>query len=89
MIDRAPVKNTCPSIDELINYLEGFKRDFLNDDNEYDFEMAFSLIEDIRDANKELREWGNSLCEELRDKDLELVRADVKIEDLEVTKLNK
>jgi hypothetical protein len=61
MIDKAPVKNTCPSINELLMYLEGFKRDFLNDDNEYDFEIVFSLIEDIRDANKELRDWGNEL----------------------------
>jgi len=67
MKDKAPVEYTCPTIDTLLMYLEGFKRDFLNQDNEYDFEMVFSLIEDIRDANKQLRDWGNELHQELEE----------------------
>lgn len=95
--DNAPVKNTCPIIDDVINYIESFRESFSNEDNDIDFHFALGVMEDIRSANSELRDWGNDLYRELEeleqernklidqldDSQSELEKANTKIEELE------
>jgi chromosome segregation ATPase len=95
--DNAPVKNTCPIIDDVINYIENFREEFGNEDNNIDFHFALGVMEDIRSANSELRDWGNDLyrelegleqernklIDELDDSQSELEKANTKIEELE------
>lgn len=95
--DNAPVKNTCPIIDDVINYIENFREEFGNEDNDIDFHFALGVMEDIRSANSELRDWGNDLyreleeleqernklIDELDDSQSELGKANTKIEELE------
>ncbi len=95
--DNAPVKNTCPIIDDVIIYIENFREEFGNEDNDIDFHFALGVMEDIRSANSELRDWGNDLyreleeleqernklIDELDDSESELGKANTKIEELE------
>jgi hypothetical protein len=54
--DNAPVKNTCPSIDMIIESIHH---------GEYDKEELISMIEEVRQANATLRSWGNELFSKL------------------------
>jgi chromosome segregation ATPase len=95
--DNAPVKNTCPIIDDVIRYIESFREELGNEENDIDFHFALGVMEDIRSANSELRDWGNSLyddlhhvekerdnlIDELDDSQSELEKANTKIEELE------
>ncbi len=57
--DNAPVGNTCPMIDEVISAIESA------DWSEVSFHTAESvkeIMEKIRSANLELRNWGNEEC---------------------------
>ena len=78
-MDYAPIGNTCPTIDRLIDKLESaliqckyYVDNPINDDLTYDMGTAVSYIEeviegfeDIRSDNSELREWGNNLYNQL------------------------
>lgn len=95
--DNAPIGNTCPIINDVVNYLERFREDFSNEDNDIDFYFALGVVEDIRVANLELRNWGNGLHRDLEDvskerdklideldnSENELMRANVRIDELE------
>ena len=95
--DNAPVGNTCPIIDDVVSYIEHFREEFSNEDNDIDFHFALGVMEDIRSANLELRNWGNdlyqeleelkkerdNLIDELNDSEEELERANSKIDELE------
>lgn len=101
--DNAPIGNTCPIIDDVVNYIENFREEFSNEDNDIDFHFALGVMEDIRSANLELRNWGNdlyqeleelkkerdNLIDELNDSEEELERANSKIDELEdfITKI--
>lgn len=101
--DNAPIGNTCPIIDDVVNYIENFREEFSNEDNDIDFHFALGVMEDIRSANLELRNWGNDLYQELEelkkerdnlideldDSEEELERANSKIDELEdfITKI--
>jgi hypothetical protein len=74
--DNAPIGNTCPSIDAIIGTMEQAKDeavyihnnaegDFLDSANEiiFQLEQAIKEMENIRDANSLLREWGNEQYE--------------------------
>ena len=54
--DYAPVKNTCPNIDMIIESIHH---------GEYDKEELISMIEEVREANATLRSWGNELFTKL------------------------
>lgn len=54
LCDNAPVKETCPLIDDVKSVLF-----YLNDGETPDIKDALDLLEKIRDANSKLREWGN------------------------------
>lgn len=95
--DNAPIKNTCPIINDVVNYLERFREEFSNEDNDINFYFALGVMEDIRAANLELRNWGNdlykdlesmskerdSLTDNLDESEHELMRANARIEELE------
>lgn len=95
--DNAPIGNTCPIINDAVNYIEGFREAFSNEDNDIDFHFALGVMEDIRSANLELRNWGNGLyrdleeieqernklIDQLDDSESELEKAKTKIEELE------
>lgn len=95
--DNAPIKNTCPIINDVIRYIEGFREEFSNEDNDLDFHCALGVMEDIRAANLELRNWGNDLYKDLqsleKERDIligkleelehELMRANARIDELE------
>jgi chromosome segregation ATPase len=95
--DNAPIKNTCPIINDVVNYLERFREDFSNEDNDLDFHCALGVMEDIRAANLELRNWGNGLYRDLQslekerdalidkvdESEHELMRVNARIEELE------
>lgn len=95
--DNAPIKNTCPIINDVIRYIEGFREEFSNEDNDLDFHCALGVMEDIRAANLELRNWGNDLYKDLQilekergilvgkieELEHELMRANARIDELE------
>jgi len=59
--DNAPIGNTCPIINDVVRYIEGFKFD---EDFEYEKSQCLSVVEDIRSANQTLRDWGNEMHDE-------------------------
>jgi len=96
--DNAPIKNTCPIIDDVVSYIDGFRREFSNDETEVDFKNALSVLEDVRRANSTLRDWGNeeyNRAEELEKERDELERenktlkADVEYYEGKVKELEK
>lgn len=81
--DNAPIGNTCPIIDDVCRYIEGFREQYDTDSADYDFDMALGVLEDIRGANLELRNWGNDLYGQLEESEKERERFVFYIEDLE------
>jgi len=76
--DHAPIKNTCPKIDSIIDRMEKVKQEaeYINNNPNEDSSQESSTIideifeaikemEEIREANSKLRDWGNDLAEEL------------------------
>ena len=55
--DNAPVGNTCPAIDEVITFIDSITPD--NDIEIQEIAQVRDLMEDIRSANSQLRDWGN------------------------------
>ncbi len=76
----APVKHTCPDIDQVIksirmalkvtkNAMKQFKGEesyVYFDEIDAELYMLEGQLEDLRDANKALREWGEELDAELQ-----------------------
>ena len=61
--DNSPVENTCPMIDEVIAAISVADFGDSNSDNKY----LTKLMEKIRLANGDLREWGNEQYTECND----------------------
>lgn len=95
----APVKNTCPDIDRVIKNLrqiqnaakDGMKK-FKNEnddayelfkDCEWDIDDIIGELEDLRKSNSSLREWGESLTDELESSANYINELEQKIEKLE------
>ena len=77
--DYAPVGNTCPLIDEVISAIESA------DWSENTFHTAQSvseIMEKIRSANLELRNWGNDEFKRAEELDKDLDYANREIEQL-------
>ena len=81
--DNAPIGNTCPIINDVVRYIEVFREQYDTDQADYDFEMALGVLEDVRGANLELRNWGNDLYGQLEESEKERERFVIYIEDLE------
>ena len=77
--DYAPVGNTCPMIDEVISAIESV------DWSENTFHTAQSvseIMEKIRSANLELRNWGNDEFKRAEELEKDLDYANREIEQL-------
>src|SRR5688572_5049408 len=70
--DNAPIGHTCPKIDDVISMVHDFYKSG-GEMSVYDYNSFEKKMEQIRDANSTLREWGNEqnqLAEEY-EKDLD------------------
>ena len=67
---REPVKSTCPTIDKAKHEVENL------------YEYMFEVLEELRDSNGQLRDWGNELVCELEEIESKLNKAEEEIEDL-------
>jgi len=78
--DNAPVGNTCPTIDEVLTFIDSI----IPDENLEPQEIHHikELMEDIRSANVQLREWGNEAHERAEMLETELKNIDKIIIDL-------
>lgn len=84
-----PIKHTCPDIDYAIKTLQSVVK-YINDStNEWisDIDDISSgnrcLLEQLRDANSSLREWGNNLVSDLEEQDREIEQLNKEISKLE------
>lgn len=66
--DQAPVSNTCPLIDEVISAVDDAT---FEENSWWDKESVTAILEKIRSANSELREWGNDEYERAEDAEKE------------------
>lgn len=78
--NREPIQNTCPSIDEVIKKLDQIKS-WANDILYY-CDLAESEIEELRQANGDLRDWGNDEAKRVDDLEEKINELELKIEDL-------
>lgn len=61
--DNAPVKYTCALIDDIIDVLEKTRCDY----NDIEVRRAIEVLEEVRTANSELRDWGNRLYTKVKE----------------------
>lgn len=93
--DCAPVKPTCPIINGIIDNMEAAKneaeylmKNLSGDYSEYarvafeELHTAIVDIELVRDANSELRDWGNEQFERAEYAEKELELAQIEVEEL-------
>lgn len=87
-MDNAPIGNTCPIIDEVLTYVEDLSNNlkYIPRGEQEDFKGSVDrinkLMEDIRDANSTLREWGNEQHNEKEDYEREKDAAELTVEEL-------
>lgn len=58
-----PVKQTCPTINLIKAFLEDLKDLDGVDQSELNWQLR--ALEEVRDANDQLRRWGNELVDEI------------------------
>ena len=59
--DNSGIDHTCPKIDEVISAIDSVNWD---EDNYWDAKTVTEIMEKIRKANSDLRDWGNQMCRE-------------------------
>ena len=77
---REPVKNTCPTIDEAISYIDRIKN--VTKDIYYWCEQAETELENLRKANEALRDWGNEEAEKVDELENRVSDLEAEIEEL-------
>lgn len=70
---------TCPTIDKGISEIDSAIRDL---------EYSKSIYEEVRRANKDLRDWGQYWKDKCEEKDKEIKTLEEKIEELEANANN-
>lgn len=60
-IDNSEIDNTCPKIDEVISAIVSVNWD---EDSYWDVKILTEIMEKIRKANSDLRDWGNQIYRE-------------------------
>lgn len=78
--DNAPVGNTCPKINVVISILEN---DVVFDEETGGPHEAIKIMEEIREANLELRNWGNELYREKEAAEKEIEQLQRQVEALD------
>jgi len=79
--DYSGIDNTCPKIDEVISAIDSVNWD---EDSYWDAKTVTEIMEQIRKANSDLRDWGNQMCrerDELQDEFDDLKRENDKLQD--------
>lgn len=71
----APVGHTCPDIDKTIDNL----RDIISYVS-YEIEGVIESMEELRNSNSRLRDWGEGLEQTIADKDQEIENLKEQIE---------
>lgn len=80
MSDYSNIPFTCSKIDHVINYLGNLELG--PDELSKDLEDCLVIMEEIREANKGLREWGSKQCDEVSEKEDEISDLESKNETL-------
>lgn len=80
-IDNSGIKETCPKIDEIISFIEELNWNQLEDNYSKDF--ILNIMEEIRDDNKALRDWGNNCYNEKGELQEEVYKLKDDVSDLE------
>lgn len=93
--DNAPIKNTCPDINQMqsnlesmARILEGFHTEDKWQEKEiidsiYDLYQMSKSLENLRNQNQELRDWGNSECARVEELEKDLDYANQQLSELE------
>jgi hypothetical protein len=89
-----PVSHTCPTIDSVIKTIESVSKELEHHEDENVRNLAYDLfsliyknspMEEIREANLTLRNWGNDLLSYVNVVEEDLIRANSRIQQLEET----
>jgi uncharacterized coiled-coil DUF342 family protein len=78
-----PVGNTCPLIDRVLEFLNHIEFDDQDDFNGKDIDENIALLEEIRDANSKLRDWGNENAKQADELEEERNDLQKKVKELE------
>lgn len=78
----APVKHTCPDIDKVIKWIRDCEGEEID---KYFIKNIVVDLEELREANSKLRNWGESLEEELHEAALRIDDLENTIEELKET----
>jgi len=81
--DNSRVPHTCPIIDNVVGFLNSIDWDDNENDLEKECRNVLSILEDIRTANLNLREWGNDEYKRANEAEDELSDAKSIISDLQ------
>ena len=81
--DNAPIGHTCPMIDSVISFINSVEWSEEEKDLEDESEKALLTLEEIREANSTLRDWGNDECKRANEFENDLDYANRQIKDLE------
>jgi predicted nuclease with TOPRIM domain len=79
--DNSGIDNTCPKINEVISAIDSVNWD---EDSYWDAKTVTEIMEKIRKANSDLRDWGNQMCrerDELQDEFDDLKKENDKLQD--------
>jgi chromosome segregation ATPase len=95
MRDNAPIKNTCPDIDRVVSAVKSIQKlckldgsetsqDYVNiiSDIENEIFGQDGSLEELRDANSQLRDWGNAEHERANESEEEVYSLRKEISDL-------
>ncbi len=63
-INNSGIHHTCPKINEVISAIESVN---WGEDSYWDVKILTEIMEEIRKANSDLRDWGNQMCRERDD----------------------
>ena len=78
--DNSGIENTCPKIDEVISAIDSVNWE----ESYWDAKTITEIMEKIRKANSDLRDWGNQMCrerDELQDEIYELQKEKEDLQD--------
>jgi uncharacterized protein YukE len=63
--DNSTIPNTCPNIDAVIRFVNSNIPEFSDEEYQHEYEQekkaVLQVLEEIRDANQGLRNWGNEM----------------------------
>jgi len=81
---KPPPGHTCPTIDTVIALITSWYKDENNNIPDYIYKMVLRRMEELRDANADLRRWGLELEAEAHD-----LRGTIKLQDAVAAELRE